>query len=302
MMKCCLAIVSITCCESARVSVEDAKVDVDWGVPKIPQVVSALPIAAVPLQGPLKAIPIQQITQASGAALNAVSQAQKLAEIAAKLKALIEACQHAQTATDTGKTAVETLGTNTAGIHKNITGQKYEPLFDGVWKQNDMVALKSVDVYLGIVNTILQSTGQLTGVTGALNSIIEVLTSVVDLLTSVSELTPAIGDTQLTTLQGLSNDATTVGSQCDAEATTIGAAETKLRPVLIKWEAAGSPVQKTTVVAQNFKTFQTGFNDVGKAWTSVKAFYDTQVKPLMDKIVLEVAKLSSNVNSYQLPR
>lgn len=281
---------------------EDSNLKVDWGIPKIQSIPIAVPAEAAPLEGPLKAMPIGQLTQASSAAQSAVSKAQKLAELTAKLQQLIEACQHAQTASETGKIAVETLGANTAGIHKNITGQKYEPLFDGAWKQDDLVVLKSVDVYLGIVNTILQSTGHLTDVTGALNSIIQVLQSIVDLLTTVSELTPAIGDTRLETLQGLSSDATSVGSQCDSEATRIGAAETKLRPVLTKWEQASTPMQKAAVVGQNFNTFQTGFNDVGNAWTSVKAFYDTSVKPLMDKIVVEVTKLSTSINSYQLPR
>ena len=120
----------------------------------------------------LKAIPIQQITQVGGAAPSADPQAEKLVEIAAKSTALqVRRLLKLQEQTRPEST-------------KAVCLMVYENRM--IWLP---VAFKSVDVYLGIVNTILESAGHLTGVTGALNSIIQVVTSVFDLRTS-SELTP----------------------------------------------------------------------------------------------------------------
>jgi hypothetical protein len=289
--------------DAARIT-QDANLDVDWGVPRGMPSIPHVPAGGGgggTLPGPLKAVPIGKITEASGLAQEAVEKAKRLQELAKKLLSLKEACLQAQVASKEGERAVGILGTNTKDIHQNITTRELTPLFDGQWKKDDMVVLKQKDIYLGIVNTILASTGHLTGVTDALNSIIKVLTSVVDLLKSVEELTPAIGDSNIEVLNGLSTRATTVGTQCDAEATKISAAETKLRPVLTKYEDAKTPPQKGVVVGQNFNTFKTGFNDVGNAWMSVKAFYNDKVKPLMDRILAEVNKLKGNVQRYQLP-
>jgi len=273
-----------------------AVLEADWGwqpPPVVQETVVSPPVIKT----------VEQLGQATGLgdeAKAALDKAKMLAELAAKLKELIAAVMKSQQAAVAGEQAVKTVGENLVIITNKINEAQYQPLFDGKWTQDDMAALKDVNLYLSIVDTILKSTGQLNAVSNAFVKIIEVLSAVVDLLKSVTELAPAAGDTDVAVLEGIAADATAVAQRCDEEVKKISAAETKLRPPLNEYQAAQS-WGKAGVVAKNFDAFRSGFNDVGNAWMSVNAFFNDNLKPAIAKTVAEVGKLKGNVEAFKLP-